>query len=143
MRKRTPFFRIAIAVAALAAMAFAPALRAADTKSAPAPKTEKKLPRLVDLGKGTCIPCKKMMPVMDELKEEYAGVLDVEYIDIGKNPDAAEKFAIRLIPTQVFLAPDGKELYRHEGFYSKKAILKRWKKLGHELTPAKPNKEKE
>ena len=37
-----------------------------------------------------------------------------------------------MIPTQIFFGADGKELFRHEGFYSKADILAKWKTLGVE-----------
>ena len=88
------------------------------------------IPRLVDLGRTFCIPCKMMAPILEELQKEYAGRLDVEFIDIGKNPEAAKKYRVRMIPTQIFLDASGKELYRHEGFFSKEDILKKCKELG-------------
>ena len=97
---------------------------------APAPRG---IPKLVDLGRTFCIPCKKMAPILAELKREYAGRLDVEFIDVGENPDAARKYGIRLIPTQLFLDASGKELFRHEGFMSRDDILAQWRKLGVDL----------
>ena len=35
------------------------------------------LPRLLDLGADKCIPCKMMFPVLEELKKEYAGKMEV------------------------------------------------------------------
>ena len=61
------------------------------------------LPRLVDLGAGKCIPCKKMAPILEELKKEYAGRMEVEFIDVWKNPDAGKAYGIEMIPTQIFL----------------------------------------
>ena len=89
-----------------------------------------KLPRLVDLGADKCIPCKKMAPILSELKTNYGGQLEVEFIDVWKKPDAAEPYKIRLIPTQIFYDANGKELFRHEGFYGKEDILAKWKELG-------------
>ncbi len=97
----------------------------------------KALPRLVDLGAGTCIPCKMMAPILEELKKEYAGVFNVSLIDIHKNPDQADKYNIWVIPTQIFFDASGKELFRHEGFLSKEDILVKWAELGVELTKAK------
>jgi thioredoxin 1 len=96
------------------------------------------LPRLVDLGSVTCIPCKMMAPVLDALREEYAGSLQVDFIDVNKNHQAAQDFGIRVIPTQVFLDASGKELWRHEGFFSKDDIMAKWKELGITLQPAAP-----
>ena len=93
----------------------------------------KALPRLVDLGADKCIPCKMMAPLLVELRSEYEGTLKVEFIDVWKNPDAGKEFGIRVIPTQIFIDAGGKELFRHEGFYSKADILSRWQELGVDL----------
>jgi thioredoxin 1 len=112
---------------------------AAETsKAAPTnapPKTS--LPRLVDLGADKCIPCKMMAPVLKELKTEYAERMEVEFIDVWKNPKAGKAYQIHLIPTQIFFDAAGKELFRHEGFFSKADILAKWKELGVEFK-AKP-----
>ncbi|MHC4737839.1 MAG: thioredoxin family protein [Planctomycetota bacterium] len=97
----------------------------------------KVLPRLVDLGADKCIPCKMMAPILEELKKEYAEIFDVEFIDVWKNPDAGNKYGIRLIPTQIFFDTSGKELFRHEGFFGKDDILAKWKELGIELAQTK------
>jgi thioredoxin 1 len=98
-------------------------------KQAPA----KKVPRLVDLGAGKCIPCKAMAPILEGLKTEYAGRMDVQFIDVWKDPDAGKAHGISIIPTQIFYAADGRELARHQGFMDKDAILAQWKALGVSL----------
>ncbi len=90
-------------------------------------------PRLVELGADKCASCKAMVPVLAELREAHAGELEVDFIDVWKFPDQAEPFQVRVIPTQVFLAPDGSELARHEGFYAADAIRERWASLGFPL----------
>ncbi len=92
-----------------------------------------KLPKLVDLGADKCIPCKMMTPILEELKKEYTNRLDVIFIDVWKNADEGSKYKIRVIPTQVFYDPKGKELFRHEGFFAKEDILAKWKELGYEF----------
>ena len=88
-----------------------------------------KLPRLVDLGAGKCIPCKMMAPILEDLKKSYAGKMDVVFIDVWENPDAGRKYGINVIPTQIFYDAAGKELFRHEGFFGKDDILAKWKEL--------------
>lgn len=85
---------------------------------------------MVDLGAKECIPCKMMAPVMAELEKEYQGRAAVIFIDVWKNPDAAPKFAIRAIPTQIFYDAQGKEVSRHEGFLDKQTIVSTFAKLG-------------
>ena len=92
-----------------------------------------KLPKLVDLGADKCIPCKAMAPILKDLKAEYAGRMDVEFIDVWKNPDAGKAYKIKLIPTQIFFDASGKERFRHEGFFGKEDILAKWKELGVDL----------
>ncbi len=101
------------------------------------PQLKKALPRLVDVGAKKCIPCKLMAPILEELKTEYAEIFDVEFIDVWENPEAGKGYGVRLIPTQIFYDSVGKELFRHEGFFSKEDILAKWKELGVELTKTK------
>lgn len=91
------------------------------------------LPKLVDLGAGKCIPCKKMTPVLEELKQEFTGRLQVEFIDVWQNPGAAQPYKIEIIPTQIFYDAAGREQFRHVGFFSKAEILAKWKELGVDL----------
>lgn len=103
-----------------------------------AANTAETLPTLLDLGADKCIPCKAMVPVLAELTEGLAGHLTVQFIDVWQNPDRAKPYGIKLIPTQIFLDPDGKELFRHEGFFGRDDILAAWRDLGYAFTlPAK------
>jgi thioredoxin 1 len=95
------------------------------------------LPRLVDLGADKCVPCKMMAPILAELTKEYAGQFEVVFIDVWKNREEGARHGIRVIPTQIFYDASGKERFRHEGYYSKKEILAKWRELGVNLT-AKP-----
>jgi len=97
----------------------------------------KAMPRLVDVGAKTCIPCKLMAPILEELKTEYAGRLQVDFLDVSINPEFAGQYEVTIIPTQIFFDASGKELFRHEGFLSKEDILAKWKELGVELEKAK------
>jgi thioredoxin 1 len=91
------------------------------------------LPRLIDLGSVTCIPCKMMAPILEELKKEYAGRLSVEFYDVVQNPAVAKQYNMKLMPTQIFFDASGKERFRHEGFLGKDDILAKWKELGVSL----------
>ena len=93
----------------------------------------KPLPKLLDLGAGKCIPCKMMAPILKGLKKEYAGRMDVEFIDVWKNEAAGGKYKIEVIPTQIFYDAESKELFRHVGFFGKDDILAKWKELGVDL----------
>lgn len=91
------------------------------------------LPKLVDVGADKCIPCIKMAPILDKLKEDFVGRMDVNFVDAWKNRQEAAKYGVRMIPTQIFYAPDGSELYRHTGFYGREGILSKWRELGYEF----------
>jgi len=124
----------AVALAAVAvALARPPATPSPPAAAVATPAA--RLPKLLDLGATSCIPCKAMVPVLEGLKTDYAGRLEVEFIDVWKNREAAETWGISSIPTQVFLSADGKELGRHQGFISRDDILSRWTQLGVALEP--------
>jgi thioredoxin 1 len=104
-------------------------------ETAPAPKEEVRLPRLIDLGAGKCIPCKMMEPILEELKHDYADQFTVTFYDVWKDQAPAQQYGIQRIPTQIFLDADGNELARHEGFLSRDDILAQWKAVGVDIQP--------
>ena len=85
---------------------------------------------MVDLGAKSCIPCKMMAPIMEELEKEYKDRAAIIFIDVWDNPNAAPEFGIRVIPTQIFYNAEGKEMSRHEGFMDKAAIIEELERSG-------------
>jgi thioredoxin 1 len=90
----------------------------------------KGLVTLIDLGANQCVPCKMMAPILDKLQKDYKDKAAIVVIDVYKHNDQVQRFGIRAIPTQVFFDPNGKEVYRHVGFMSEKAIVDQLAKMG-------------
>ncbi len=86
----------------------------------------------VELGSVKCIPCRQMQPVMKAIEVKYAKQINVVFHDVWKPEEQkyAEQYRIRLIPTQVFLDAEGKEFFRHEGFFPEAEIDKLLQKQG-------------
>lgn len=91
------------------------------------------LPRLLELGSDSCRPCQMMQPILAELRKEYPGKLQVDFIDVWKDESAGQRYKVQAIPTQIFFDAQGKEIFRHVGFYPKDEILAKFKKLGISL----------
>jgi len=89
-----------------------------------------KIPKMLDLGSKSCIPCKKMAPILDSLREEYKGRAEIMFIDTRENRKAAADYKITLIPTQIFFDTLGVEKFRHVGFYPADSIVTHLKALG-------------
>ncbi len=73
------------------------------------------------------------MPILNELRDEYAGKFQIRHINVWKYRAAGAKYGVRAIPTQIFFDNKGREVFRHVGFYRKKDILATWKKIGVKL----------
>ncbi|MCM2356742.1 MAG: thioredoxin family protein [Geobacteraceae bacterium] len=85
---------------------------------------------VIDLGARTCIPCKKMAPILESLAKEYRGRAGVLFIDVHEDKAAAGKFRVQMIPTQVFFDAQGKESKRHIGFMDRAEIIRELQALG-------------
>jgi len=88
------------------------------------------LPKLLDFGRGVCIPCKAMAPILKELSEEYKDRVIIKGIEIDQESALTKANRIRLIPTQLFFDAKNQEVLRHEGFMSKDDIKKVFQKMG-------------
>jgi len=86
----------------------------------------------VELGSVRCIPCKMMQPIMKDIEKDYVGQVKVVFHDVWTpaGEPFAQTYKIRVIPTQVFLDKEGKEYFRHEGFFPKDELVKVLKQKG-------------
>ena len=87
-------------------------------------------PVLVDFGSNSCIPCRQLRPILQEIKKEQEGKLEVLVIDVNKIQNLAVQYQIQVIPTLVFFDSKGKEMFRHQGFKPKTALMEELKKIG-------------
>ncbi len=101
----------------------------------------KALPSLLELGSSSCVACKAMAPIIDGLKETYARQLEVDFIDVHKEHEAAELYGIQAIPTQIFFDAEGNEIFRHIGFFPREDIIAKWQELGVDLMGEPQNNE--
>ncbi len=143
--RRKMFIILAVVVAALSVLAYKD--RASGTCAVPVPgmidetssgeaaastgnAASEQLPRFVEVGADSCVPCKMMQPVLDELRADYAGKLQIEFADIWKAPELGEKYEVRSIPTQILYDSAGNEVFRHLGFWPKEEIDAKLRELG-------------
>jgi len=87
-------------------------------------------PSLVDFGASGCRPCDMMAPILEELKKEYSGIMNVEFVDVREHQILGARYGVSSIPVQVFFDKDGKEFYRHVDFFPKNNILAKFKEMG-------------
>lgn len=66
------------------------------------------VPIIIDFGADSCDPCKRMEPVLVKLNDEMRDKAIIKFVDVWKHPEAANKFPIEIIPTQIFVTNDGK-----------------------------------
>ena len=89
-------------------------------------------PTLAEFGSSTCIPCKEMKPILEELAKEYEGKLNVVIVEVYEQMDLTRQYGIMAIPTQIVFDSEGQEITRHIGFWSKEEIIAQLKKMGIE-----------
>lgn len=89
-------------------------------------------PTVLDLGASSCVPCKMMKPIFEELEQEYKGKANILLLEIYDYKALANKYQVMVIPTQIFFDKDGNQFWRHEGFLSKDEIVRKLKDLGVE-----------
>jgi thioredoxin 1 len=80
----------------------------------------------VELGSVKCVPCIQMQPIMKSVEEKYGEQIKVIFYDVwtDEGHKYAEIYKIQLIPTQVFLDENEKEIFRHVGFFPEAEIDK-------------------
>ncbi|MCH5297453.1 MAG: thioredoxin [Ruminococcus sp.] len=83
---------------------------------------------LVDFYSDSCVPCKRMSPVLAEIEEQYADSLKVVKININFDAELTEKYEIQSVPTLIFFK-DGQETERIIGAVKKSEITELLERL--------------
>lgn len=65
-------------------------------------------PCIIDFYAIWCGPCKRIAPILDELAQVYKGKLYIYKVDIDKEKELAQAFAIQSVPTIIFCPLKGK-----------------------------------
>jgi thioredoxin 1 len=88
----------------------------------------------IELGSTRCIPCQQMQPVMKSVEEKFGKQVKVVFHDVWTEAGApyGKQYNIEAIPTQVFLDENGKEFFRHVGYFAEEELVKVLKDKGVE-----------
>jgi thiol-disulfide isomerase/thioredoxin len=87
-------------------------------------------PSLVDFGATGCRPCEMLAPILEALKEKYAGKVNVLFVHVGQEQILAARYGISSIPMQCFYDKNGKEVFRHLGFWPQDQLEKKLAEMG-------------
>ncbi len=96
----------------------------------------KGMPVFVDVGRTSCKPCQMMVPVLDSLTKKYKGKMEVVFVHMDEEQSFARELGVTMIPTQILLDKNGKEVSRHVGYIPVEDCEKMISKAGT-LAPGK------
>ena len=77
---------------------------------------------LVEFYASWCPHCKRMMPVVEQVKELLAGKVNVYQFDIDENEELSDREGVKTIPTFI-INRDGKEQWRQSGEMDGQVLL--------------------
>ena len=80
------------------------------------------IPVLADFYSDSCIPCKRMAPILSQLETEYENKLKVVKINTNFEKELVEKYGIMAAPTFVFFK-NGEETARIRGAVKKDELI--------------------
>ena len=88
------------------------------------------LPTMADFGKGWCVPCKMMKPILEQTAQDYWGKANIVFVELDEYADLGGDYGIITMPTQIFFDAQGKEVKRHMGYMGSEDIGRELAALG-------------
>lgn len=87
-------------------------------------------PTMADFGKGWCVPCKMMVPVLKQAAQDYWGKANIVFVELDEYADLGRGYRIATMPTQIFFNTKGEEVSRHMGYMGTEDIERELATLG-------------
>ncbi len=84
---------------------------------------------MVNFGTDNCLPCRMMKPVIKKLKSKFDKKASILFINIEQHRETAFKYGIKTVPVQIFYDQDGREVFRHVGYFDYESSLEQFRKL--------------
>ena len=91
------------------------------------------LPSVTMLSTKTCPACEQMTKVLKQIDAQYSGKLSTAHIYLEDNPDIAQKYKVRYVPTLLFRDASGKIVAQDVGYRSLQGVLAVFRKAGIDL----------
>lgn len=82
----------------------------------------KEIPVLVDFKADWCGPCKTMIPILKDVKQQLKETISIIKIDVDKNPSIASQYQIRGVPT-LMIFKEGKEVWKQSGVVQSNQLI--------------------
>ena len=70
---------------------------------------------VMEFGGESCIPCRQMQPILQEIRTELGTRGRVHNFWIQTHPEVARQFKVMAMPTQIVFDAKGTEVFRHIG----------------------------
>lgn len=83
---------------------------------------ESEIPVVLDFYSDTCMPCKMLSPVLDDLSKSHKDKLKICKLNVNENSQLADEYGVMAVPTLMYVK-NGKEINRTIGFINKNKIL--------------------
>ena len=87
-------------------------------------------PVVMEFGGETCIPCRQMQPVLQEIRTDLGKKGRVHNFWIQTHPEVARQFKVMAMPTQIVFDAKGTEVFRHIGVFPLPEFRKTLKEKG-------------
>ena len=88
------------------------------------------LPSVTMLSTKTCPACEQMAKVLKDIDAQYSGQISTAHIYLEDNPDIAQKYKVRYVPTLLFRDASGKIVAQEVGYKSLDGVLAVFRKAG-------------
>jgi len=83
---------------------------------------------VADFYSDSCVPCKRMSPVLSQLENEFQDRIQVIKVNVNFEQELAEKYGVQAVPTLI-LFKDGEEVNRIRGAVRKDELISETQKL--------------